>query len=81
MNKVDNFRIDYLDKEGASLKGSINCAGYKTQKVDGDEHGFDMILVEPISYDLRLVKKVMSGRMWSTMLVKKQLPPKIQIGY
>lgn len=43
MNKADNFRIDYFDKEGGSLKGSINCAGYKTKKVEGDEHGMEVI--------------------------------------
>jgi hypothetical protein len=42
MNKADNFRIDYFDKEGGSLKGSINCAGYKTQTVEED-NGIDVI--------------------------------------
>jgi hypothetical protein len=42
MNKADNFRIDYFDKEGGALKGSINCAGYKAESVE-EEHGIDVI--------------------------------------
>jgi len=42
MNKADNYRIDYFDKEGGSLKGSINCAGYKTEKI-AEDNGIDVI--------------------------------------
>ncbi|CAE7634067.1 unnamed protein product [Symbiodinium microadriaticum] len=31
-NKADNFKIEYLDAEGGTLKGTINCCGYKCKK-------------------------------------------------
>lgn len=37
LNKADNFRIDYYEKEGGKLKGSVNCCGYKAEEFDEDE--------------------------------------------
>lgn len=36
-NAADNYRIDYLEGEGGKLKGSINCAGYSTEKFNDDD--------------------------------------------
>jgi len=30
-NAADNFRIDYFEKEGGKLKGSVNCCGYSVE--------------------------------------------------
>mmetsp|Transcript_4539 Transcript_4539/g.9262 ORF Transcript_4539/g.9262 Transcript_4539/m.9262 type:complete len:554 (-) Transcript_4539:255-1916(-) len=37
LNKADNFKIDYYEKEGGKLKGSVNCCGYRAEEFDEDE--------------------------------------------
>lgn len=37
LNKADNFVINYSEKEGGKIKGSINCCGYRARKYDEDE--------------------------------------------
>lgn len=36
-NEKDNFRVDYLEKEGGKVKGSISCCGYNVEVYDKDE--------------------------------------------
>jgi len=36
-NEKDNYRIDYLEKEGGKVKGSISCCGYNAELFDADE--------------------------------------------
>jgi len=37
LNKADNYRVDYYEKEGGKLKGSINFAGYSVADFDENE--------------------------------------------
>lgn len=37
LNKADNFVINYMEKEGGKIKGSINCCGYRAREYDEDE--------------------------------------------
>jgi hypothetical protein len=37
LNQADNFRIDYFEKEGGALKGSVNCCGYRCEEFNEDE--------------------------------------------
>lgn len=37
LNKADNFVINYMEKEGGKIKGTINCCGYRAREFDEDE--------------------------------------------
>lgn len=37
LNKADNFVINYMEKEGGKIKGTINCCGYRAREYDEDE--------------------------------------------
>jgi hypothetical protein len=37
LNKADNFVINYYEKEGGKLKGSVNCCGYRAEEFNEDE--------------------------------------------
>lgn len=37
MNKADNFVINYFEKEGGKMKGTINCCGYRARDFDDEE--------------------------------------------
>jgi hypothetical protein len=37
LNEADNFRIDYYEKEGGKLKGTINCCGYSAEEYNEEE--------------------------------------------
>lgn len=37
LNKADNYRIDYYEKEGGKLKGSIFACGYSAEEFNEDE--------------------------------------------
>lgn len=36
-NEEDNYRIDYYDKEGGALKGSVDCCGYSVVELSDEE--------------------------------------------
>jgi hypothetical protein len=37
LNKADNFVINYSEKEGGKIKGTVNCCGYRARKFDEDD--------------------------------------------
>lgn len=37
LNKADNYVINYMEKEGGKIKGSINCCGYRARDFEEDE--------------------------------------------
>jgi len=37
LNKADNYAINYMEKEGGKIKGTINCCGYRAREFDEDE--------------------------------------------
>lgn len=37
MNAADNYRVDYFEKEGGKIKGSINFSGYSVAEFDEAE--------------------------------------------
>ncbi len=49
LNKADNFVINYFEKEGGKVKGSINCCGYRARDYDEEEtreygaHGIKLV--------------------------------------
>lgn len=56
LNKADNYRIDYYDKQGGKCKGSINCCGFSAQEYneeDVKQHGQFGIKIVPDDDRLR----------------------------
>lgn len=37
LNKADNFVINYSEKEGGKVKGTVNCCGYSARAFDEDD--------------------------------------------
>ncbi len=62
-NEADNFRIDYLEKEGGKLKGTVSACGYSASIFDEEDDKNEKTVMDK-EFGIKLVPYAKDRRTW-----------------
>lgn len=71
-NRADNWRIDYLEKEGGKVKGTVAPCGYRAMEFDEDDNKNEKV-IEGKEWGVKLKPYASDRRTWYFKCASKEL--------